>query len=323
MALGQGKDNSRNTPHGRGSDKGEAPWTAEEVKRGRISWASKFTGPTARLFAQKWMIFGALIAVLFQQAIMWRVTGVYKNARPIVVRVNDVGRAEVVRLDTEYIPEEPEVRSQLQALVVRMFARNGFTLPEAIELNGAYLLGEAYRGWVKQAKDDLRIVAGQQGLKRVRILYMQIDRVAAAKTPGGTRATVRFATDDLTENGAVTAGSAKGYEITMDFRIGDWLKTEDEEIRQKWVVRNPLGLRLMRYQVQQYLGSDVQVVDSVQPINLTGTTASYAPGTAPDVNSAQSDQATKGLPLAPSMPVPAQFGSAPTVNPKPASSGKQ
>jgi len=323
MTVNRSLDDARKGAPGKpGKDKGEEPWTAEEVKRSRLSWAAAFTGPTARLFIQKWAIGGLLLLVLFLELRMWRVEGVLKGFKPIIVRVNDVGRSEVVRLDTDFVPEEPEIRNQLQSLVIRMFARNGFTLPEAIELNGSYLLGEAYRLWVKQAKEDLKVVAGQQGLKRVRILYMQIDRVASAKTPAGTRATVRFATDDLTENGAVTPNSAKGYEITMDFRVGDWVKTEDEEIRQKWVVRNPLGLRLMRYQVQQYVGSDVNLSDSVTPVLLHGTTASYAPGTAPDVNTAQTDQATQGLPLQSAIPVPAQAGAVPVNNPKPATPGK-
>ena len=283
--------------------RGDAPWAEEELQRGRVGWASRYTSPIARLFAQKWIIAGLLALVLFQQVRVWRMDSVVRNFVPLVVKINDVGKSEVVHLDTAWIPEEPEVRNQIQGLVVRMFARNGFTLPEAIELNGGYLVGEAYRDWVKQAKDDLKLVAGLQSLRRVRILYLQIERIAQAKTPQGTRATVRYATDELTENGAVIANSAKGYEVSLDFRVGDWVKTEDDEARKKWTTRNPLGLRLIRYQVQQYVGTDVAMQDSTQTVLLPGRTADYAPGTALDVNTAQSDQV--GLQALPtSLPVP-------------------
>ena len=283
--------------------KGETPWTEEEIQRSRVGWATRFTSPIARLFAQKWGIAGLVLLLLFQQVRMWRMDNVVKNFVPLVVRINDVGKSEVVHLDTAWVPEEPEIRNQIQGLVVRMFARNGFTLPEAIELNGAYLVGEAYRDWVRQAKEDLKLVAGLQSLRRVRILYLQIERVAQAKTPQGTRATVRFATDELTENGAVIANSAKGYEVSMDFRVGDWVKTDDDEARKKWTTRNPLGLRLLRYQVQQYVGTDVPVQDATQTVVLPGHTADYAQGAALDVNTAQgAGVGAQALPT--SIPVP-------------------
>lgn len=290
--------------------KGETPWTEEEIQRGRVGWVTRYTSPIARLFAQKWSITGLILLLLFQQVRVWRMDSVVRNFVPLVIRINDVGKAEVVHLDTAWLPEEPEIRNQIQSLVVRMFARNGFTLPESIELNSAYLVGEAYKEWVRQAKEDLKLVAGLKSLRRVRILYLQIERVAQAKSPQGTRATVRFATDELTENGAVVANSAKGYEVSMDFRVGDWIQTEDDEVRKKWTTRNPLGLRLLRYQVQQYVGTDVPLQEGAQVVILPGNTADYAPGTAPDVNTAQDPQfAAQALPTRqPILPPAPRFG---------------
>jgi hypothetical protein len=130
---------------------------------------------------------------------------------------------------------------------------------------------------------------------------------------------IRFATDDLTENGAVVAGSAKGYEATFDFRVGDWLKTDKPDERKNWTTRNPLGLRLLRYQVQQYQGADVADQNAQMVVNLPGRTADYAKGAYyPDVYSAQQDYATTGLPLPTTMPVPAGQAGTPSTPVAPA-----
>jgi len=284
----------------------ESPWAKEEAERNRVKYFHRFTVPTASLFTARIGILLLAGLLIFREVRAWRVDNKVKNMIPMIVRVNDVGRAEVVRLDTDYIPEEPEVRYQLIALVQRMFSRNGFTLPEAIQVNGAFLVGEAFETWVKQAKEDLKNVAIGKDLRRVRILYCHIDRVAQAKTSNGTRAIVRFATDSLAENGAVIRGSAQGYEAVLDFRIGDWVKTDKQEVRDNWLSWNPLGMRLYRYQVHQYQGADVQLAAgdpgnlTTVPVQMTG--GAPGPESVPDVNTAQAYTPV----VSPHAPIPGQ-----------------
>jgi len=283
----------------------EAPWAKEEAERNRVKFIHRFSMPVVSLFMSRISVLGLVLLVAVQQIRAWRVDSMVKNLMPTVIRVNDVGRAELVRLDGDYIPEEPEVRNQLHALTRRMFDRNGFTLPEAIQVNGAFLVGEAFETWVKQAKADLKSVAAGKDMKRARILYCHIERVSAAKSKEGTRAIIRFATDGLSENGAVAANTAQGYEVVLDFRVGDWIKTDDKDERDKWLGWNPLGIRVHRYQVHPYMGADVplQVGDpgNVTPVDLPGKTASYAPGSQPDVQTlaAQEASATATTPLKP------------------------
>jgi hypothetical protein len=148
-----------------------------------------------------------------------------------------------------------------------------------MELNSLYISGAAWQEWWKEAWGDLPLVAKMEGLKRVRILQCRIESVGAAKSDGGTIASVRFATDKLTANGSVVPNSAVGFEVSYRFKVGAYPDIQDGIIRDRWVIRNPLGIRVGNYQVIRYTGPDVDAPDGIrQPddIRLPGATSAYA-----------------------------------------------
>src|SRR3954467_9446617 len=57
-------------------------------------------------------------------ALNFRTVATYSNVKPLVVRIDDVGRAEAVQYDaTAYKPQPPELRYFLTQFVVKHFGR--------------------------------------------------------------------------------------------------------------------------------------------------------------------------------------------------------
>src|SRR5512144_1617709 len=65
----------------------------------------------------------ALVALALV-ALNFRTVATYANVKPLVVRIDDVGRAEAVQYDaTNYQPQAPEIRYFLTQFVVKHFSR--------------------------------------------------------------------------------------------------------------------------------------------------------------------------------------------------------
>src|SRR5437764_7977396 len=65
----------------------------------------------------------ALVALALV-ALNFRTVAAYSNVKPLVVRIDDVGRAEAVQYDaTAYQPQAPELRYFLTQFVVKHFSR--------------------------------------------------------------------------------------------------------------------------------------------------------------------------------------------------------
>lgn len=234
------------------------PYAAEDAALARKSWLAAHATPKAAILA------GKLLNLILTGLLIYLVVALQRSERArgnmpvMIVRVNDVGRAEAVRLDKDYIPNEPELRDQLERFTIRYYTRHGFSIPEAIESLPLYLSDALFQDWRKEAMEALSQIAVGNGLKRVRILSCRIDNPSLAKTTG-TTATIRIATDDLSQSGAVLPQTAQGYEVTVRFKIGMYPTTiKDDAKKDQWVVRNPLGIKVMDIQRTRYIGSDVE-----------------------------------------------------------------
>jgi hypothetical protein len=95
----------------------------------------------------------------------------------------------------------------------------------------------------------------------VRILRIDIESPSKAKTRQGTIANVRYATDGTSLSGAVIPNTSQGWETIINFRVGDYPQNitgrDAVQIKEQWLTRNPLGLRVMDFRVTRYVGADV------------------------------------------------------------------
>lgn len=237
------------------------PWGEEEIKLARLGFLRVHQTNQANLLMSRLVNLGLIFMVCLQFFVNLKVSKNNGTLKPVVVRINDVGRAEAIRLDEDWVPEEKDIRDALERLVERMYTRNGFETPKAIELNGLYLLGDAFDKWKKEALDDLPLVTKGENLRRVRILRCDIEKPTEAKSGAGTVAHIRFATDNMTGTGAALPNTAQGWEVTMRFRVGDYpqnIKGNDAQAKKdQWVTRNPLGMRCLTYRLTRYIGEDV------------------------------------------------------------------
>jgi hypothetical protein len=234
------------------------PFGEEEAILARKSWIQANMTPKAAILAGKLGFALSLVLNLTLAYGMVKVSIEHGKTRPIVIRINDVGRAEVVRLDTDYIPNEPELRSQIERFVIRYYTRNGFEVPEALDALPAFMDGPIYDTWRKEAMASLTDISKGEGLRRVRILSCSVLYPHIAKTTG-TTATLRIATDEMTPTGAFIAGKSQGWEINLRFKTGiypDFQK--NEAAKDAWCTRNPLGTKILDIQRIRYNGADVE-----------------------------------------------------------------
>lgn len=236
-------------------------WGEEEIKVARLGFLRVHQTNQANLLLARLVNLGFIFLVCLLLFVIVRLSKNNGTLKPVVVRINDVGRAEAIRLDEDWVPEEKDLRDGIERLVERMYTRNGFETPRAIELNGLYLLGDGFDKWKKEALEDLPLVTKGENLRRVRILRCDIEKPSEAKTGAGTVAHVRFATDSMSITGAALPNTAQGWEVTMRIRAGDYpqnIKGNDaQQKKDQWVTRNPLGLRCLSYRLTRYIGEDV------------------------------------------------------------------
>ena len=75
-----------------------------------------------RWFWSRWSLSGSL-------ALNFHTAATYANVKPLVIRIDDVGRAEAVQYDaTAYQPQPPELRYFLTQFIVKHFSRLGATV---------------------------------------------------------------------------------------------------------------------------------------------------------------------------------------------------
>ena len=249
------------------------PFREEDAEISRQSFLRAHMTPKVAILAGK--LFNLLLVTLlaYMTFNFVKLNKKLGDMKPYVVRINDVGRSEVVRLDTDYLPQEPELREQMERFVIRYYTKQGFSIPEAIEALPGYMEQGIYDKWRKQAMEDLTQIASGQGLRRVRILSCRIDNPADSKTTG-TTATVRFATDAMTTNGAFAGGIPEGYEAVIRFKIGVYPELKDKDgkgssARDQWIVRNPLGMKISSIEQTRYIGADVEDPNVSRIIDVT------------------------------------------------------
>lgn len=244
------------------------PYAAEEAELARKGWIHANMNPKAAILIGKVVsLLSFALNIVLAYALL-KVTLDHGRMRVMIVRVNDVGRAEAVRLDTTWVPEEPELRDQVERFVVRYYTRNPFSIPEAIDALPIYMDAPVYEAWRKDAMDALGQVARGEGLKRVRILSCSILYPNQAKTTG-TTARVRIGLDELAPNGAFIGGKTEGWEVTLRFKAGvypDFVKSD--AAKDAWIVRNPLGLKFLEISRVRYLGADVEDIKAERMVEV-------------------------------------------------------
>lgn len=168
----------------------------------------------------------------------------YSQVRPLVVRIDEVGRAEAVQYDaSHYQPQPPELRYFLTQFVVKHFSRIRSTLqreyPESL-----FFLEPALADATIAENDQSRVLetfVTNPSADEIEVLVQNVSLSELANPP--FRAAVIFQKVYYSP-GSRTERNRESYIAQIDFLLRDHVPNE-------FVRVNPLGLQIAYFRVDQ------------------------------------------------------------------------
>jgi type IV secretion system protein VirB5 len=166
------------------------------------------------------------------------------NVRPLVVRIDDVGRAEAVQYDaTAYRPQAPELRYFLTQFVVKHFSRIRATLQREYPDSLFFLEPSLADATIAQDEQNraLETLVTTPSADEIDIVVQNVSLSELTKPP--YKATVAFQ-KVLYTPGTRVERTRETYVAQIDFVMRDHVPNE-------FVRVNPLGLQVTYFRVDQ------------------------------------------------------------------------
>jgi len=177
-------------------------------------------------------------------ALNFRTQAKYANLKPLVVRIDDVGRAEAVQYDAgSYHPQPPELRYFLTQFVVKHFSRLRATLQREYSDSLFFLdptLADATIAQNEQSR-VMETFLTNPSADEVDIAIQNVSLSELAKPP--YKASVSFQ-KVLYTPGTRAERARETYVAQLDFVMRDHVPNE-------FVRVNPLGLQITYFRVDQ------------------------------------------------------------------------
>src|SRR5689334_10283327 len=170
-------------------------------------------------------------------ALNFRTVSTYANVKPLVVRIDDVGRAEAVQYDaTAYQPQPPELRYFLTQFVVKHFSRIRSTVQREYP-DSLFFLEPALADATIAQNDQSRTIemfVTNPSADEVEVLVQNVSLSELANPP--YKAAVTFQKVYYSP-GTRTERQRETYVAQVDFALRDHVPNE-------FVRVNPLGLQV-------------------------------------------------------------------------------
>ena len=168
----------------------------------------------------------------------------YANVKPLVIRIDDVGRAEAVQYDaTAYRPQAPELRYFLTQFVVKHFSRIRATVQREYP-DSLFFLEPTLADATIAQNEQSRSIEGfltEASADEVDIVVQNVSLSELAKPP--YKAAVAFQ-KVLYTPGTRVERTRQTYIAQVDFVMRDHVPNE-------FVRVNPLGLQITYFRVDQ------------------------------------------------------------------------
>jgi type IV secretory pathway TrbF-like protein len=177
-------------------------------------------------------------------ALNFRMQAAYANVKPLVVRIDDVGRAEAVQYDaTSYRPQAPELRYFLTQFVVKHFSRIRATVQREYSDSLFFLDPSLVDATIAQNEQSRAIETflTNPSADEVDIVVQNVSLSELTKAPH--KATVAFQ-KVLYTPGTRAERTRQTYVSQIDFVMRDHVPNE-------FVRVNPLGLQVTYFRVDQ------------------------------------------------------------------------
>ena len=166
------------------------------------------------------------------------------NVKPLVIRVDEVGRAEAVRYDaTAYSPQAPELRYFLTQFIVKHFSRIRATVQREYSDSLFFLDGTLADATIAQNEQSrvMEEFLTDASADEIDIIVQNVSLSELTKPP--YKASVAFQKVFYTP-GTRTQRSQQTYVAQIDFVMRDHVPNE-------FVRVNPLGLQITYFRVDQ------------------------------------------------------------------------
>ena len=177
-------------------------------------------------------------------ALNFRTQAKYANVKPLVVRIDDVGRAEAVQYDAaSYQPQSPELRHFLTQFVVKHFSRIRATVQREYPDSLFFLdpaLGDATMAQNEQSR-AIETFLTNPSTDEVDIVVQNVSLSELTKTP--YKASIAFQ-KIFFPPGTRTERAHQTYVAQVDFVMRTHVPNE-------FVRVNPLGLQITYFRIDQ------------------------------------------------------------------------
>jgi type IV secretory pathway TrbF-like protein len=174
----------------------------------------------------------------------FRTQAVYAKVKPLVVRIDDVGRAEAVQYDaTAYRPQAPELRYFLTQFVVKHFSRIRATVQREYP-DSLFFLDPSLADATIAQNDQSRVLETflmNPSTDEIDIAVQNVSLSELTKAP--YKASVTFQ-KVLYTPGTRAERARESYIAQVDFLLRDHVPNE-------FVRVNPLGLQISYFRVDQ------------------------------------------------------------------------
>ena len=186
----------------------------------------------------------ACLLALGLLALNFRTQAAAANVKPLVVRIDDVGRAEAVQYDASvYRPQAPELRYFLTQFVVKHFSRIRATVQREYSDSLFFLDGQLADATIAQNEQSraMETFLTNPSADEVDIAVQNVSLSELTKPP--YKASVAFQKVFYTP-GTRTERGQQTYVAQIDFVMRDHVPNE-------FVRVNPLGLQITYFRVDQ------------------------------------------------------------------------
>ena len=218
--------------------------TSPDITRAAERYIEQYGDPLVMNTYLKVTILVLGIILLVLAALVYKGQRALASMHPFIVRINDVGRAEVIDYrNFQYKPQEAENKYYLTRWAELYFSRNRFTI-ERDQTNALYFLnGDVQRAVIDQERKDNTIVSYRNDSS---LLYVDVE-------------VKNVILDDLRQSPysariefeKVFANPADHHEVKRERWTASVTYVFRENVKNNELAVNPLGLTIVRFRADQ------------------------------------------------------------------------
>ena len=218
--------------------------TSPEITRAAERYLEQYGDPLVMNTYLKVTILVLCVVCLALAALAFKSQRALANMHPMIVRINDVGRAEAIDYrNFQYRPQEAENKYYLTRWAELYFSRNRFTI-ERDQTNALYFLnGDVQRAVIAQEQKDniIQTYRSDSTLPYVDVEVKNVVLDDLRQSPYSAR--IEFET--------VYTNPADHTELKRERWVASVTYVFRESVKNNELAVNPLGLTIVRFRADQ------------------------------------------------------------------------